>query len=63
VKIVAHRDRCMGHSQCLIAAPEVFDLDDEGLVVILQEDPSDELRPAVREAILRCPEQALEAAD
>jgi ferredoxin len=51
---------CAGHGQCLMAAPEVFDLPD-GVeqVVVLDADPPESLRGEVVRAAAMCPAQAL----
>ena len=38
--ITADRERCVGAGQCVLAAPAVFDQDDDGLVAPLTVDPS-----------------------
>ncbi|HSW18173.1 MAG TPA: cytochrome P450 [Ramlibacter sp.] len=49
-------DKCVGGGVCVEAAPEVFaQNDDDGLVVVLQEDPAPELYESVRAAARRCP--------
>ena len=41
-------------------APDVFDQDDaDGIVVLLKEEPSEDRRAAVTEAVDFCPAQAL----
>ncbi len=51
---------CEGHGQCLMAAPEVFDLpDDADHVVVLDQDPPEQKRDAVVRAAAMCPAQAL----
>ena len=51
---------CEGHGQCLMAAPEVFDVpDDAEQVVVLDPDPDESARPAVVRAAAMCPAQAL----
>ncbi|MBN9634943.1 ferredoxin [Mycolicibacterium sp. HS_4_1] len=51
---------CDGHGQCLLAAPDVFDLPDGAdQVVILDEHPSPGLYEAVVRAAAMCPAQAL----
>jgi ferredoxin len=37
VRIAADRDRCEGHGLCADAAPEVYDLDDDAVVVVRHE--------------------------
>ncbi len=49
-------DRCVGAGVCALAAPDVFDQnDDDGIVVVLDQDQPAELDEAVREAAARCP--------
>ncbi|WP_336205506.1 ferredoxin [Nonomuraea sp. LPB2021202275-12-8] len=60
MKVIADRDRCIGAGQCVAAAPEVFDQDEQdGLVVLLDAAPDAELHEAVREAATLCPASAI----
>jgi ferredoxin len=60
VKIRIDEDRCVGGGQCVLAAPEVFDQrDEDGVAVLLQEDPPSDLSAAVKEAALLCPAAAI----
>ncbi|MGW4209673.1 ferredoxin [Lentzea sp. NPDC004789] len=46
--------------QCVLAAPEVFDRsDDDGLGVVVIAAPPAGLLPGVRDAVDRCPAQAV----
>jgi ferredoxin len=59
-RVSAERDRCVGAGQCVLAAPAVFDQDeDDGLVRLLTERPSAAQTDAVREAVRACPSGAL----
>ncbi|WP_345597727.1 ferredoxin [Streptomyces marokkonensis] len=59
-RVGAERDRCVGAGQCVLAAPAVFDQDEEdGLVRVLAERPSAAQSDAVREAVRACPSGAL----
>ncbi len=50
------RSRCIGAGQCVVAAPGVFDQDeDDGLVVLLDPSPAEEQHAAAREAAATCP--------
>lgn len=61
MKMLVDYDLCEGHGECVIAAPEVFDLDDAGeKVVLVQEEPREELRDKVVEAVRICPIVALQ---
>jgi ferredoxin len=60
MKIHIDEDKCVGGGQCVLAAPEVFDQrDEDGIVVLLEESPADDLRPQVHEAALLCPALAI----
>jgi ferredoxin len=49
------RDRCIGSGACVIACPEVFGQDDDGMVVLLDPAPPPELYDKVWEAGEACP--------
>ncbi|MEU8981724.1 ferredoxin [Streptomyces sp. NPDC048309] len=55
MKISIDADKCCGAGQCVLVAPETFDQDDDGIVILLDPAPSDELREAVEDAIAICP--------
>jgi ferredoxin len=57
-------DLCQAYGNCLLAAPDVFELTDSTpVVVVLQEEPDEGIRPAVQEAVQSCPVQALTLLD
>jgi len=58
-KIVVDFDRCESHGICMDIAPEVFEVRDDGFLYILQEFPSDDQLSKVKEAVPRCPTQAI----
>jgi ferredoxin len=52
--------KCVASGQCVLIAPEVFDQrDDDGMVVLLEENPPAELHDAVRESATVCPAAAI----
>lgn len=51
------RDRCAGHGVCLMHAPGVFDLDADGLSVVIDAAPSQ--IDKARQAAQNCPERAI----
>jgi ferredoxin len=53
--------KCRGHGQCELIAPEVFALgdDDRGHVIVDTVPPG--CAESVRDAVLMCPEGAIEA--
>jgi ferredoxin len=59
VKIEADRDRCIGAGMCVMTAEDVFDQDDDGIVVVLEvEVPAGHVAAAER-AVASCPSGAL----
>lgn len=58
-KVVVDRDLCQNHGQCAFAAPEVFEINDEGILVILDEEPDESQRAACEDAADVCPVQAI----
>ncbi|MFI5613878.1 ferredoxin [Amycolatopsis sp. NPDC051903] len=64
MKVVIDQDRCVGAGQCVLAAPDVFDQrEDDGIVVLLDENPPEEVHAQVREAAQICPALAIELTD
>lgn len=59
MRIRADLDACQGFGNCAMNAPEVFDLDDEDMVVILLPEVSQDARPHVEDAVRSCPVAAL----
>lgn len=51
---------CEAYGECVFAADEVFELDDDAeTVTVLQENPPEELRKKVEEAARVCPVSAI----
>ena len=60
MRVRADQRKCQAYANCILAAPDVFDLDDaSGKVVVVVERPTDERRAAVQEAVRNCPTQAI----
>jgi ferredoxin len=55
MKILIDLDACAGHGQCEDAAPDVFTVNDQGLVVVLNDNPSEDQRAEIEDAARRCP--------
>ena len=51
------RELCIGAAMCVATAPDVFELDDEGLSHVVDQDAGDEA--VLREAAEGCPVQAV----
>jgi ferredoxin len=59
VRVVVDWDLCESNGLCMAAAPEVFELQDDDTLLILQETPDESLRDKVADAIRTCPKQAI----
>jgi ferredoxin len=59
MRIFVDQDRCEGHGQCVAAAPEIFEFDDDGLTVVVQDPVGPAAEEAARAAARRCPVAAL----
>ncbi len=59
MKIVADLILCDGYANCVIAAEDIFSIDDNGKVEILNVSPPEDRREAVEEAVRNCPVKAL----
>ncbi|MBZ0252802.1 MAG: ferredoxin, partial [Candidatus Methylomirabilis sp.] len=55
MKVRVDRELCEANAKCVSVAPEVFELNDDDSLVILQEEPGEALREKVRWAVERCP--------
>ena len=60
MKIVVDFDLCQSHALCTQAAPEVFEVRDDGFLYILQENPAESLRGKVQKAVSECPTGAIQ---
>jgi ferredoxin len=63
VRVVVDYDLCESNALCMVAAPEVFEVRDDDFLYVLNEQPPEELRPKVEEAVRRCPKQAISIAE
>lgn len=59
MRIVVDRTRCTGLGMCEAEAPDVFEVQDDGTLVILNETPGADVREAVEMAVDGCPTEAL----
>lgn len=59
MRITTEEGLCIGAGQCVMAAPELFDQDDDAVVVRLADHAEGALLDAAREAAGRCPVQAI----
>lgn len=60
MKVLLDTKKCEAHGDCVMAAPDVFDLDDDDNVAkLLIADPPEEMRAAVEQAAADCPVGAI----
>ena len=54
----------MLHGECVMAAPEVFEIeDDKDVVTLINPEPGEHLRRKVEDAVLMCPVAAISLED
>jgi len=59
VRVSADNSKCVVSCMCVYRAPAVFDQDEEGLVVVLDDSPPDALAVDIRRAAEGCPVGAI----
>lgn len=63
MRVVVDYDLCESNAICMQVAPEVFEVRDDDFLYVLNENPGEELRAKVEEAVQRCPKQAISIAE
>lgn len=60
MKVSVDQDKCVASGQCVLAAGEVFDQrDEDGIALLLTDEPPDEMSDDVRQAAAVCPARAI----
>ena len=59
MRIVVDYDLCESNAVCMGIAPDVFEVRDDDLLYVLQEEPAESRREAMELAVARCPKQAI----
>lgn len=59
MRVIVDFDVCESNAVCMAIAPEVFEVRDDDFLYVLDENPSEDLRDKVEEAVRRCPKQAI----
>ncbi|WP_210583872.1 ferredoxin [Streptomyces sp. GESEQ-35] len=60
MRVELDEPKCVASGQCVMAAPDVFDQrDDDGVAILLDEEPAADLHDEVREAAAICPAAAI----
>lgn len=60
MRVTIDPDKCIASGACVIANPDVFAQDDDGIVVVLDQTPPAEQRARVLEAVGACPAMVIE---
>ena len=63
MRVVVDFDACQSNAMCMAAAPEIFEVRDDGYLYVLDENPPEDLRAKVEEAVRVCPTQAIKIED
>ncbi len=63
MKVKVDVDWCVASGSCVLACPKVFDQDENGLVILLNENPSPDLHEGVRKAASVCPSAVISIED
>ena len=61
--VKADLEACQGYANCVVGADDYFDIDDDGVVVVLTTEVLDSDRGRVEEAVRSCPVSALLVVD
>jgi ferredoxin len=60
MRVIIDQDKCVGSGQCVLAAADVFDQrDEDGIVVLLNDNPPAGSHVDVRQAAAVCPALAI----
>ena len=63
MRVVVDFDLCESNAICMQIAPDVFEVRDDDFLYVLEENPGEDRRAVVAEAVQRCPRQAISVED
>jgi ferredoxin len=64
MRVIRNADTCALHGECVMAAPDVFEIrDDDEVVTVLNAEPGEELRKDIENAALACPTSSIRIED
>jgi ferredoxin len=63
MRIVVDYNKCTGLGMCEAEAPDLFEVQDDGSLTVLDEKPGDDQREALEAAVAACPTEALSIAE
>lgn len=63
MRVVVDFDLCESNALCVGAAPEVFEVREDDVLYVLDENPAEDLREKVEAAARACPKAAISILD
>jgi ferredoxin len=63
MRVVVDFDQCESNALCMGVLPEVFEVRDDDFLYVLNENPPEELRDKLLEAVRSCPKNAISIED
>ncbi|HEX4126095.1 MAG TPA: ferredoxin [Acidimicrobiales bacterium] len=63
MRVVVDFDLCESNALCMGLAPEVFEVRDDDLLYVLDENPPGALREKIEAAVRTCPKNAISIED
>jgi ferredoxin len=63
MRVVIDYDLCESNALCMGVAPEVFEVREDDNLYILNENPPEEMRDKVEQAVRLCPKAAISIED
>jgi len=59
MKLGSDVGKCQGYGNCVAIDDKHFDLDDDGMVIVLEEDVTEDEQETTEEAVRSCPVAAI----
>ena len=59
MKVAVDFDLCESNAVCMGIVPEVFEVREDDFLYILDENPPEDLRPRLEQAVAACPRAAI----
>lgn len=63
MRVVVDFDQCESNALCMGILPEVFEVRDDDFLYVLDQQPPEELREKLMEAVRSCPKNAISIED
>ena len=63
MRVVVDFDQCESTALCMGILPEVFEVRDDDFLYVLDENPPEEMRAKLMEAVRSCPKNAISIED